>query len=145
MPIKEAYGKHLALTVDDLDRADSDRAKFKVAMVKKSTTGKNMSVKSALAKNWLNFDRRVYIDKQTNQEIPFSQAVDMDLLVLIAHLTDEAPRPLAAVDTSRSSVQISKPQMTQYRSSVELASSRSDYTIGVPKSRSNSRILSRNV
>lgn len=89
LSIKQAYMKYLALTVDDLDRPDSDRAKFKVAMVKKSTTGKNMSVKSALAKNWLNFDRRVYIDKQTNQEIPFSQAVDMDLLVLIANIEPE--------------------------------------------------------
>lgn len=79
----------MALTVDDLDRPNSKRANFKVALVKKSTTGKNMSVKSALAKNWLNFERRVYIDKQTNQEIPFSQAVDMDLLVLIANDIEE--------------------------------------------------------
>jgi len=85
LTLRQAYSKCLALTVDDLDRPNSTRAKFKVVMVKKSTTGKNMSVKSALAKNWLNFDRRIYIDKQTNQEIPFSQAVDMDLLVLIAN------------------------------------------------------------
>ena len=48
-----------------------------------------MSLKSALAKNWLNFGRRVYIDKQTNQEIPFSQAIDMDLLVMLGHFEDK--------------------------------------------------------
>ena len=54
-----------------------------------------MSVKSALAKNWLNFDRRVYIDKQTNQEMPFSQAVDMDLLVLIANIPEDTPNQVS--------------------------------------------------
>ena len=88
--LKEAFDKCLALTVDDLDQPDSKRNKYKVAFVRKSTTGKNMSLKSALAKNWLNFGRRVYIDKQTNQEIPFSQAIDMDLLVLLGNF-DEKP------------------------------------------------------
>ena len=130
MPLKQAYGKHLALTVDDLDRPDSDRAKFKVAMVKKSTTGKNMSVKSALAKNWLNFERRVYIDKQTNQEIPFSQAVDMDLLVLIANLPEKHPMNASQLGNSSSKDTI--------------ASSRSDYG-SMPKVRSNNRLSSRDL
>ena len=87
--LKEAYEKCLALTVDDLDQSESKRNNYRVAFVRKSTTGKNMSLKSALAKNWLNFGRRVYIDKQTNQEIPFSQAIDMDLLVLLGHFEDK--------------------------------------------------------
>ncbi len=143
--MKMAYAKYLALTVDDLDRPDSDRAKFKVAMVKKSTTGKNMSVKSALAKNWLNFDRRVYIDKQTNQEIPFSQAVDMDLLILIANLPEELSKTVVPVNSFEASLPNKNTQTTQYRSSYELASSRNDYGMSVPKSKSNTRILSRNV
>ncbi|CAF0712708.1 unnamed protein product [Brachionus calyciflorus] len=89
MNLKEAYDKFLAFTCEDLDSLESKRAKFRVAIIKKSTTGKNMSLKSALAKNWLNLDRRVYIDKQTNQEIPFSQAVDMDLLILKSNLNDK--------------------------------------------------------
>ncbi len=52
--------------------------------IRKSTTGKNMSLKSALAKSWVNTDRRVYIDKQLNEEMPFSQALDLDLVVLKA-------------------------------------------------------------
>ncbi len=87
--LKEAYEKCLALTVDDLDQPESKRNKYRVAFVRKSTTGKNMSLKSALAKNWLNFGRRIYIDKQTNQEIPFSQAIDMDLLVLLGHFEEK--------------------------------------------------------
>lgn len=118
--------------MDDLDRPDSDRAKFKVAMVKKSTTGKNMSVKSALAKNWLNFERRVYIDKQTNQEIPFSQAVDMDLLVLIANLPEKQYSSNNASQLGNSS------------SNNTIASmSRSDYG-SMRKARSSSKHTSRN-
>lgn len=82
LTLKEAYQRCLILTKEDLDNPDSERARFNVVLARKSTNGKNMSVKSALAKNWLNIGRRVYIDKQTNEEIPFSQAVDMDLLVL---------------------------------------------------------------
>lgn len=133
MSLKSAYCNHLALTVDDLDRPNSERAKFKVALVKKSTTGKNMSVKSALAKNWLNFDRRVYIDKQTNQEIPFSQAVDMDLLVLIANLPE----------TSETVVNAS--QINLNHGGNELANSRNERTLSLTKTRSNSKLSSRNV
>lgn len=85
---KEAYDKFLVFTCDDLDEPESKRAKFRVVVVRKSTTGKNMSIKSSLAKNWLNIGRRIYIDKQTNQDIPFSQALDMDLLVLKSTLGD---------------------------------------------------------
>jgi hypothetical protein len=88
--LKEAYEKCLVLTVDDLDVPETKRNKYKVAFVRKSTTGKNMSLKSALAKNWLNFERRIYIDKQTNQEIPFSQAIDMDLLVLLGNFEEKS-------------------------------------------------------
>ncbi|RNA44606.1 microtubule-actin cross-linking factor 1-like isoform X4 [Brachionus plicatilis] len=87
--LKEAYDKCLALTCDDLDRHNSARGKFRVVCVRKSTTGKNMSLKSALAKNWINLERRVYIDKMTNEEMPFSQAVDMDLLVLKSSADDQ--------------------------------------------------------
>ena len=80
--LKEAYDSYMALTTDDLDQPESKRAKFVVDSVRKSTTRKNMSLTSALAKNWINIGRRVYIDKQTNQEMSFSQAVDSDLLVL---------------------------------------------------------------
>lgn len=96
--LKEAYEKCLALTVDDLDNPETKRNKYRVAFVRKSTTGKNMSLKSALAKNWLNFGRRVYIDKQTNQEIPFSQAIDMDLLVLLGDF-DEKPVNISTTNT----------------------------------------------
>jgi hypothetical protein len=74
----------LAFTVEDLNSPDSKRAKFNVQTVRKSTTGKNMSIKSALAKSWINVDRRLYIDKQLNEEMPFSQALDLDLIVLKA-------------------------------------------------------------
>ena len=80
--LREAYEKCYAFTKNDLDNANSIRARFQVEAVRKSTTRKNMSVRSALAKNWVNVDRRVYVDKQTNEEMPFSQAVDLDLLVL---------------------------------------------------------------
>ena len=64
---------------------DSKRAaKFVVQTVRKSTTGKNMSLKSALAKSWINLDKRMYIDKQLNEDMPFSQALDRDLIVLKA-------------------------------------------------------------
>lgn len=79
---KSAYDTFLAFTADDLDNPISNRYKFSVRYARKSTTGKKMSNKSALAKNWLNIDRRVYIDKQTNQEMPFSQAIDLGFLVL---------------------------------------------------------------
>ena len=87
--LEEAYNKYLAFSCDDLDNINSSRAKFKVVCVRKSTTGKNMSLKSALAKNWINLNRNVYIDKMINQEIYFSQAVDMDLLVLKSKLNEE--------------------------------------------------------
>jgi hypothetical protein len=80
--LKDAFDKHLAFTTDDIDQPNSVRAKFVIFQVRKSTTKKNMSLKSALAKNWINIDRRVYIDKQTNEEMSFSQAIDNDLLVL---------------------------------------------------------------
>jgi hypothetical protein len=80
--LRDAYSNHLAFTTNDLDDPESRRAKFLVQYARKTTTGKKMSVRSALAKNWLNIDRRVYIDKQTNTEMPFSQALDLDLLML---------------------------------------------------------------
>lgn len=95
---KEAYERGLALTVDDLNNAESKRVRFFVNSVRKSTTGKVMSLKSALAKSWLNQDRRVYIDKQTNEEMPYSQAVDLDLLVLKVDKT----APVSSSTISRS-------------------------------------------
>jgi hypothetical protein len=78
--LKEAFDKALAFTTEDIDQPESKRLKFKITSVKKSTTRKNMSLKSALAKNWINVDRRVYLDKQTNEELSFSQALDLELL-----------------------------------------------------------------
>ena len=134
LPLKTAYRKYLALTVDDLDRPDSKRAKFKVALVKKSTTGKNMSVKSALAKNWLNFERRVYIDKQTNHEIPFSQAVDMDLLVLIANIEEEnLPSKILSHNDNISQA-----------NRMIIENSKGEYTTSL-KTRSHSKVSSKNI
>lgn len=99
--LKEAYDKCLAFTCDDLDKVNSPRGKFKVVCVRKSTTGKNMSLKSALAKNWINLNRKVYIDKMINQEMPFSQAVDMDLLVLKSNYDENTKNP-ATISTIRS-------------------------------------------
>lgn len=82
LSLEEAYKTGLALTTDDLD--DNPRGLvLKIHLIKKSDTGKVMSLKTALVKSWLSVDRRVYIDKQNqNSEYKFSQAVDMDLIVM---------------------------------------------------------------
>ncbi len=85
--LREAYQKGFAFTVQDIDQSSSSKKRrnevqLSVHLARKSTTGKAMSARSALAKNWLSIDRRVYIDKQNNQEYTFAQAIDMDLLVL---------------------------------------------------------------
>ncbi len=61
-------------------------------LARKSTTGKVMSSRSALAKSWVSVDKRVYIDKMSeNEEFKFSQAIDMDLLIL--RVDDEVTQP----------------------------------------------------
>ena len=45
--LKEAFDKTLAFTTEDIDQPESKRLKFKITSVKKSTTRKNMSLKSA--------------------------------------------------------------------------------------------------
>jgi hypothetical protein len=82
MTLKRAYAAGLALTVADIDD-NARKLNFKVYLARKSTTGKVMSSRSALAKSWVSVEKRVYIDKMSeNEEFRFSQAIDMDLLIL---------------------------------------------------------------
>jgi hypothetical protein len=83
MTLRQAYEKGFALSADDLNRQSTNRQlQIVVDSVKKSTTGKSMTFKSALAKSWLNVNKNVYIDKKTNEEIPYSEAVNLGYLTL---------------------------------------------------------------
>jgi hypothetical protein len=77
-----AYRKGLALTVDDLDNPQSDRCPFRVDVVRNCNTGKELTQKSALTRCWVSVPRRLYINKNSGQEIPLSKAVDMNLIAL---------------------------------------------------------------
>ena len=59
----EAFDKCLALTIDDTDNSMSTRCNFKIELVRNIKTGREMHLKSALAKNWIILDRRIYKNK----------------------------------------------------------------------------------
>lgn len=88
--LKEAYFSRLAFTCDDLNDPEKNRSKngaiYNVALVRKSTNGKEMGLKSALLKSWISTDKHVYMDKKTAKEISYSQAVDLGLLILEINL-----------------------------------------------------------
>jgi hypothetical protein len=82
--LEKAYDEGLALTIDDINNSSSNRCNFKIDTVRNIKTGKEMTMKRAITKGWLDLERRIYYNKYLKQEIPISQALDMNLIVLKA-------------------------------------------------------------
>jgi hypothetical protein len=79
--LKKAYAQKRAFTQADVDE-NARGVDFRVYLARKASTGKVMSSRSALAKSWVSVDKRLYIDRTNDEELKFSQAIDMDLLIL---------------------------------------------------------------
>ena len=90
LTLGQAYTAGLAFTEYDLDGRGRAELGLRVHLVRKSNNGRVMSLKSALVKGWISPERHVYVDKMARhkitgggyEEFRFSQAVDMDLLIL---------------------------------------------------------------
>jgi hypothetical protein len=144
MKFREAYYKYLALTDTDVDtntfndyNLENNRriVQFNVELVRKTTTGKSMSASSAAAKGWINMKRRTFIDKATTTELTWSQAIDMNLLVLT--LSSQMSEPIYATTSKSNNNLTAKHQRTINNSTKKMSSSEGNFSARIHNQKFN--------